>query len=100
MCTHTHTHTHLYMCIHVYPYIHSYQLIFVRITSPNMLIFSPVTDLAVLSVFSKVGLFNFPEVRQMMIEISEPESSWNLMELMKISTVTYFLKFLLTISSD
>ena len=65
-----------------------------------MLIFSPVTDFAVLSVFSKVGLFNFRQVHQLMIEISEPESSWNLMELLKISTVTYFLKFLLTISSD
>ena len=65
-----------------------------------MLIFLPVTDFAVLSVFSRVGLFNFRQVRQLMIEISEPESSWNFMELLKISTVKYFLKFLLTISSD
>ena len=72
----------------------------IRITSPKMLIFSPVTDLAVLSVFRRVGLFNFRQVRQLMIEILEPKSSWNLMELWKISTVTYFLKFLLTMSSD
>ena len=59
-----------------------------------------ISDFAVLSVFSKVGLFNFRQVRQLIIEISELESSWNLMELLKISTVTYFLKFLLTVSSD
>ena len=34
-----------------------------------MLIFSPVTDFAVLFVFSRVGLFNFRQVRQLMIEI-------------------------------
>ena len=65
-----------------------------------MLIISPVTDFAVLSVFAMVGWFNFRQVRQFIIEISEPESSWNFMELLKISTVTYFLKFLLTVSSD
>ena len=65
-----------------------------------MSIYSPVTDFAILSVFSRVGLFNFRQVHQLMIEISEPEYSWNFMELLKISTVTYFLKFLLTMLSD
>ena len=72
----------------------------VRITSPKMLILSPVTDFPVLSVFSKVGSFNFRQVYQFIIVISESESSWNLMELLKILTFTYFFKFLLTVSSD
>ena len=36
-----------------------------------MLIFLPVPDFAVLSVFSKVGLFNFRQVRQLMIKIDD-----------------------------
>ena len=84
----------MHLCFYIHLHINLFYM------SPNILIFSPVMDFAVLSVFSKVGLFNFRQVRQLMIEISEPESSCNLMELLKISTVIYFLKFLWTVSSD
>ena len=40
--------------------------------------FLPVTDLAILLVFSIVGFFNFFHVCRLIIDKSDPESSCNL----------------------
>ena len=56
------------------------------IISPSNFILSPVTVRAVLLVIFIIGLFNFLQVCKFIIDKSEPESNWNLTDL--ISTLT------------
>ena len=72
----------------------------VRTTSPKMFIVSPVTERVVFFVLSKAGLFRRHHVCKFIIEISEPESSWNFTVLLKILTVKYLRKFPSLLSPD
>ena len=66
------------------------------IISPSNFILSPVTVRAVLLVIFIIGLFNFLQVCKFIIDKSEPESNWNLTDLLSTLTVMY----LRTTSSD
>ena len=59
------------------------------IISPSNFILSPVTVRAVLLVIFIIGLFNFLQVCNFIIDRSEPEFNWNLTDLFSIFIVMY-----------
>ena len=59
------------------------------IISPSNFILSPVTVRAVLLVIFIIGLFNFLQVCKFIIDRSDPESQWNLADLLSTLTVLY-----------
>ena len=57
--------------------------------SPSNFILSPVTVNAVLLVIFIIGLFNILQVCKFIIDRPEPESNWNLTDLLSTLTVMY-----------
>ena len=70
------------------------------INSPLYLIFSPVTDLAILVDLIMVGLSSFFQFSKLIIIRSEPESSWNFTLLFNVFMCTNFLVLPLSGLSD
>ena len=66
---------------------------------PSNFILSPVTVRAVSLVIFIIGLFNFLQVGNFIIDKSEPESNWNLTDLFSTLTVMYLQMTLSGLSS-